>query len=452
MYDRIFDSVSPAQMAGVAFHLYPTTGDPGAEIATHVDACYTAGLEQLPVYLTELGFQYGIYGIYQPWSSANTFNTYYNDERVGGIYFYRLAPQQPTPLAGETFQRYPLTTNQPLEDELTRRSPIRPAATRLPTRRSTVPPSPATRRRPPRYLATTTPRSRRRSSSPARSASGCSAPRTMAPRRTGSPTDTAALQETIDAALAYDGMGTVQFSASTYLVDSAVRTDRSGRCQVLDLRRARTRRSRSSCSGQRRRRRWIPPTSATRSRATGSIIKSTLTGLSYSGTFGPPSVIGGGTEEQGISATREHAGIVPNQRDFIVQIPANPGSPGWTLPVGRARRRGRRGRLHGPTASHACHQHRTASTSAPSVWATNTALVLATARLLRRLACTTRPPLLGGSGATRRSAPSRPRGDAGAYPMLGPDRVIELPTAIAGWHPPREVGRSTPLLRPWSPD
>ena len=101
---------------GVATHCYPTSGNPVTEQEEFVAELEIWGK---PIYFTEMGFQYGIYGAYQTPVSVNAFNNYYNDPRVGGLFYYRLAPQQPTPNPGETFQRYPLTTNPELKVGLT---------------------------------------------------------------------------------------------------------------------------------------------------------------------------------------------------------------------------------------------------------------------------------------------------------------------------------------------
>jgi len=323
MYDRIFDSVDPTEMAGVAFHLYPTTGDPGTEVEDHVTACYTAGLEQLPVFLTEIGFQYGIYGAYQPWSSANTFNTYYNDERLGGLFFYRLAPQQPTPIPGETFQQYPLTTNQPLDDALTEAfnappggdpapyAPLNsPTFTGSPRAPTPLPDDDGTR------IATT------------QFAARMNRERLFRPEDAGAAADgvtddTVALQEVIDASMAATASGrraVTQLSVATYLCDTAPRTDREGHCilsvtDALDSQKSLTIRGINPAAA-------VDPAYLSDPLVGRSIIKTTETSA-YSGSFGPPSVLGGATEEQGMSSTREYTGVIQLQ-DFVVQVPQNP--------------------------------------------------------------------------------------------------------------------------------
>ena len=129
MYDEIESllggDLEAAGMIGVGTHMYPNQQHTvEAEIEDHIAQSSQWGV---PVYVTEIGWQWGWFGDHvnptnlQPVKAAEMWERYYHDERVGGIFIFRLAvnpPENGGIDSGDTFQRFPLSTNVPMQDAL----------------------------------------------------------------------------------------------------------------------------------------------------------------------------------------------------------------------------------------------------------------------------------------------------------------------------------------------
>lgn len=105
-------------LAGVSTHMYPTdANDWQDEVEARIARTAIWGK---PVYVTEIGFQWGFFHAPAPLQedvSAEFFDLYYPDARIGGIFYYRLVPSAVG--SPEEFQRYSVATNAELRAALT---------------------------------------------------------------------------------------------------------------------------------------------------------------------------------------------------------------------------------------------------------------------------------------------------------------------------------------------
>jgi Pectate lyase superfamily protein len=125
----------------------------------------------------------------------------------------------------------------------------------------------------------------------------------------GSTNDTAAIQDTIDAAA---GGGTVQFGPKTYLVNGTPRTDRRGNA-ILALP--------INPSGGTLENTYIVLQGAG---SGNTMIKTTVSGQSYSATNGPPSILGSPTREvTGAGGPTVSLGVILRGIDFQVKTDAS---------------------------------------------------------------------------------------------------------------------------------
>lgn len=127
--------------------------------------------------------------------------------------------------------------------------------------------------------------------------------------------DTAAFQACIDAAIALNKNVLIKLQPKTYLINSAPRTDRSGNC-ILSIFDAATSSKNLTIEGAGPAA-WF---------SMKTILKCTRTTDTYSASFGPPSIIGGGTLEQ-LGSQNFYSGMI-SCRWFKIELPENPSNAG----------------------------------------------------------------------------------------------------------------------------